>query len=113
MAELALDDDQRHAFACHFDGVGVAELAWREASARSGCGGGTSELRTCGRGCPGSALSGAGDHAEQRADGEFEAELEPRLEFLPAPVVHSDLAATPPCHARPVARGHGLDGCFA
>jgi hypothetical protein len=34
VAELAPDDDQRYAFACHFDGVGVPELVWREAAAR-------------------------------------------------------------------------------
>jgi hypothetical protein len=33
VAELALDDDQRHAFASHLDGVCVAELVRREAPA--------------------------------------------------------------------------------
>jgi hypothetical protein len=28
MAELALDDDRRHAFAGHLDGIGVAEVVW-------------------------------------------------------------------------------------
>jgi hypothetical protein len=31
MAELALDDDQRHALAYELDGVGVPELVGREA----------------------------------------------------------------------------------
>ena len=39
MSELALDDDQRDAFAGHFDGVGVLELVWREASTDAGSGG--------------------------------------------------------------------------
>jgi hypothetical protein len=33
VAELALDDDERYVFACHFDGVGVPELVGREAPA--------------------------------------------------------------------------------
>jgi len=33
LAELALDDDQGHALARHFDGVGMAELVRREAPA--------------------------------------------------------------------------------
>jgi hypothetical protein len=31
VAELALNDDQRHAFASHFDGMRVPELVRREA----------------------------------------------------------------------------------
>jgi hypothetical protein len=40
VTELALDHDQRHAFVCHLDGVGVSELVGREAPSdpgRSGC----------------------------------------------------------------------------
>jgi hypothetical protein len=37
VAELALNDDQRHAFASHFDGVRVQELVRREAPAHTGC----------------------------------------------------------------------------
>jgi hypothetical protein len=32
VAELALDDVERHAFACEFDGVGVAQLVRSEAA---------------------------------------------------------------------------------
>ena len=32
MAELALDDHERHAFASHFDGVGVPQLMWSKSS---------------------------------------------------------------------------------
>ncbi len=32
------------------------------------------------------------DHAEQSADGHFEADLEPLVEMLPSPDVHADLA---------------------
>ncbi len=75
VSELALDDDQRDAFACHLDGVGVAELVRREAPAHAGRGGGAPELRAGGCGCPGSAAGRAVDDAEQRVDGEFEVEL--------------------------------------
>jgi hypothetical protein len=74
VAELALDDDQRHAFARHLDGVGVAELVRREAPAHAGRGSGASELRAGGRGCSGSAACRAVDDAEQWADGEFVAD---------------------------------------
>ena len=33
MPELSLDDDQRHTFASHLDGMGVAKLMRRKASA--------------------------------------------------------------------------------
>ena len=95
VSELALDDDQRDTFARHFDRVGVAELVWREAPAHAGRGRGAPELRVGGRGRPGPAACRAVDDAEQRADGEFEAALEPGLKFLPAPVVHADLAPAP------------------
>jgi hypothetical protein len=48
VAELALDDDQRHALAGHLDGVGVAELVRREASPHAGLAGDASQLRARG-----------------------------------------------------------------
>ena len=44
VAELALDDDQRDAFAGHLDGVGVAELVRSEAASDAGGGGGAAQL---------------------------------------------------------------------
>jgi hypothetical protein len=44
VAELALDDDRRHAFARQFDGVGVSELVWREAASDAGLGGGVAQV---------------------------------------------------------------------
>ena len=35
------------------------------------------------------------DDAEERPDGQLESELEPGLEFVPSPRVHSDLAPAP------------------
>src|SRR5215216_7677046 len=51
--ELALDDDQRHAFAGHFDGVRVAELVRREAPTHAGLAGDASQLGAGGGGRPG------------------------------------------------------------
>src|SRR5512144_3105032 len=48
VAELALDDDQWHAFARQFDGVRVPELVWGEAPADAGRGGRPAEVRAGG-----------------------------------------------------------------
>ena len=50
MAELALDDDERHALVRHLDGVGVAEMVGREASPNARSGGGAAQLSTRGGG---------------------------------------------------------------
>ena len=50
VAQLALDDDQRHAFARELDGVGVAELVRREATANSCRHGGPAQVRAGGGG---------------------------------------------------------------
>ena len=47
MPELALDDDQRYAFASHLDGVGLPALVWREAAPDSCGGGGAPQLGAC------------------------------------------------------------------
>jgi hypothetical protein len=64
VAELALDDDQRHAFAGHLDGVGVAELVWREAAPHSCRGGGAPELGACCGGRPAASARCAVDDAK-------------------------------------------------
>ena len=48
VAELALDHDQRHAFARQLDGVRVPELVRREASAHAGRDGGPAQVRSGG-----------------------------------------------------------------
>jgi hypothetical protein len=45
--ELALDDDQRYAFASHLDGVGVPKLVWREATPHSCRDRGAPQLGAC------------------------------------------------------------------
>src|SRR5918993_675847 len=44
VAELALDDDERYAFASHLDGVGVPQLMRGESSADPRCGGRAPQL---------------------------------------------------------------------
>ena len=48
MAELALDDDQRDAFAGHLDGMGVAQLVRSEAAAHAGRSGGPDQVTSGG-----------------------------------------------------------------
>ena len=93
VSELALDDDQRDAFAGHLDGVGVSELVRCEASAHAGLGSGPAPIGARRGVSPVPSARGSGDDAEQRSDGELEACVEPRLELLPAPCVHADFAA--------------------
>jgi hypothetical protein len=95
MAELPLDHDQRHAFACHLDGVGVAQLVRREAAPNPGRGSRAAQLRACRSGRPVAAARRAGDNAKQGADGKLGPQLQPGPEFFPSPRVHADLAAAP------------------
>ena len=48
VAELALDDDERDAFAGHLDGVGVAQLVWCEAATHAGGLGGSGQVGASG-----------------------------------------------------------------
>ena len=48
MAELALDDVERHSFARHLDGMGVAQLVWREAPAHAGRAASSAQAGACG-----------------------------------------------------------------
>jgi hypothetical protein len=92
MAELALDDDQRNAFVGHLDGVGVTQLMRGKATPHAGAGSGATQIGA-GRGVrPVPSARRSGDDAEQRADREPDARLEPRVQLLPAPRIHADLA---------------------
>jgi hypothetical protein len=92
VAELALDDDQWHAFVGHLDGVGVAKLVRREASVNARARRPAAQLGTRGGGRPWSSTGRAVDDAEQWADRELEAQIDPPLQMLPRPLFHSDLA---------------------
>src|SRR5688572_676543 len=93
VAELALDDDQRHALAGHLDGVRVPELVRREAAAHAGLARDAAQLRAGRGGRPGAPARRAVDDAEHRSDWQLDARLQPRYEPLPGPVVHADLTA--------------------
>ena len=95
VAELALDHDQRHSFAGHFDGVGVAQLVRREAAPNPGRGGRAPQLRACRSGRPMAPARRAVDDAQQGTDGKLRAQLEPGAEFLPSSCVQADLTAAP------------------
>ncbi|MDX6688491.1 MAG: hypothetical protein QOF86_4619, partial [Baekduia sp.] len=49
VAELALGDDQPHAFVGHLHGVGVAELMRSDAASHAGLGGDATQLHAHGR----------------------------------------------------------------
>src|SRR3954451_13338212 len=61
VAELALDDDQRYAFAGHFDGARVAELASRDGPTHPVLGGEASLLWAGGGGVPRPSAGRTGD----------------------------------------------------
>jgi hypothetical protein len=94
VAELALDDDQRHTFVGHLDGVGVTELVRCETSPHPGSHGGVPQLGSGARGRPVPPARRTRDDAEQGPDWELEPGLKPRLKLVPRPGVHADLAAS-------------------
>src|SRR3954451_6916889 len=108
VAELALDDDQRHAFAGHLDGMRVAQLVGREAPTHPGLAGDAAQFRAGGAGCPRPSAGRTGGDAEQRSDRQLDPGLEPWFELLPRPVVHAHLTApaalAAPHQQRPAAR---------
>jgi hypothetical protein len=93
VSELAMDDDQRDTFARHLDGVGVAELVRRESSPDAGERRGVAQLFGCGGLRPHAAAGRSGQDAEQRTDGQLDADGQPLLELLPGPVVHANFPA--------------------
>jgi hypothetical protein len=93
VAELALDDDQRHAFASQLDGMRMPELVRREAPTDTSHDGGAAHLRSGGGTGRVPASCRSVDDAEQRPDRKIDPQLEPRAQFLPRPRIHADLAA--------------------
>src|SRR3954468_20842389 len=91
--KLALDDDQRDALAGHLDGVGVAELVGCEAPPDASARRGVAQLLADRGRRPSPAAGRAGEHAEQRADRQPDADVQPLLQLLPGPVVHPDFPA--------------------
>src|SRR5213082_3268876 len=95
---------QRDAFAGHLDCVRVAELVRREPTAHPRRAGRLAQLDANPGWRAGTAAGGSTEHAEQRANRQPRADLEPRLELLPGPTVHSNLA---PLAALAAAHQHG------
>ena len=93
MPQLALNHDQRHAFAGELHGVGVPQLVRREASPDTGRDGRPARLGSRGGIGPRAPACRAGEDAEEWSDGKVDARLEPGLELSPAPGVHADFAA--------------------
>src|SRR5262249_42709115 len=91
--ELTLDGDERNAFVCHLDGVSVSESVRRESASHTRCRGGMVQLLGRGRRLP-SAVQPLvrGSRTAPRRSG-TRGDLEPGVELLPPPTVHSDLAA--------------------
>ena len=69
VAELALNDDEWHAFASHLDGVGVTQLVWSEPTTDARGDGRAPQLSSSGRGRPLATTRPAVEHTEQRTDG--------------------------------------------
>jgi hypothetical protein len=88
-----LDDVERDALASHLDGVRVAELVRGDAAPDTSRHREAPQGRADGRGRPRSADGRAVDDAQEGADGKGDAVVQPRLDLLPGPAVHSYLAA--------------------
>jgi hypothetical protein len=69
VAELALDDHERHILTSHFDGVRVPQLMRSEPSADTRSDGGAPQVGSGGGARPLAATRPAVEDTEQRADG--------------------------------------------
>src|SRR5215207_11255 len=95
VSELAPDDDQRHAFARHLDGMGVPELVWREPAPHSCRGRGAPKLGACRGGRPVTSACCAVDDAQHRTDRKLAPHIKPGLKLFPAPRRPCRLATAP------------------
>ncbi len=77
----------------HLDRVSVSQLVRRNPSANAGGMSRAVELDTDAGGRVRPTAGRAAQHAEQRPDGEGRTKLQPRVQLLPCPAVHSDLPA--------------------
>ena len=88
-------------FVGHLDCMSVTKLVRCESAPDAGFSGRVMQLLTSSRGFPVPSGGRSVDHTEQRPDRQLAADLEPRVELLPRPAVHPDLAslaALPPPH---------------
>jgi hypothetical protein len=77
----------------HLDRVGVPQWVRREPTPYASCSGRVVQLLARRRWFPAPTGSRSVDHAQHRADRELAADLEPWIELLPSPAIHSDLAS--------------------
>ena len=91
---LALDHDERDALVRHLNHVRVRvpQVVRREATPHARRSSRVMQLLACGRRLPAATGCRSVDHTQQRSDRELPADLEPRVELLPGPTVHPDLA---------------------
>ncbi len=94
VAELPLNDHERHALESHFDGMRVSQLVRGEPSADTCCNGGAPQLSSSGGGRPLTTTRSAVEDTEQRANWKLDAQFEPWQELVPSPRVHADFATT-------------------
>jgi hypothetical protein len=90
MAQLALDHVPRHAFARHFDGMGVAQLVRSEPAPDARFPRQSLKLASGRRAGPLPRSGWPADDAEHRTDQERRSVLKPGTQLLPAPLVHAD-----------------------
>jgi hypothetical protein len=100
MAELALDDVERHSLTGEPDGVRMTELMWCKASPDASFAGVAAKLAADRGSRPRPTAGGAVDHAKQRAPRQLKARREPGPQVLPAPRVHPDFASASALAAR-------------
>jgi hypothetical protein len=91
--ELPLDHNERNALVRHLDGVSVPQLMRCEPTPNAGFGGRMMQLFARSRRLPTPTRGRPVNHAQQCADRELAADREPRVELLPRPTVHPDLAS--------------------
>jgi hypothetical protein len=107
--ELALDDNERDAFASHLDGVCVTGLVRGRPAPDSRCGGGASQLGACRGGRPLASARSAVDDAQQQGRTAACAGCQARTEVVPIPM----RPCPPRDGARPFRAGlavsHGVD----
>jgi hypothetical protein len=93
MTELPLDDQQRNSFTGHLNRVGMTLLVRGEPTPNPDGLRNRAELAADPGRRTWPTLGRSAQHAEQCTDRQRPAQLEPRLELLPVPPVHPDLAA--------------------
>jgi hypothetical protein len=91
--ELPLDHDERDTFMRHLNRMGMPQLMRRESPSAACSGSRVVKLLARGGGFPMTAGSRSVYHAQQRSGWELAADPHARVELVPRPAIHADLAA--------------------